>query len=183
MKLNKEEIKIINLEALSSIIIENEFKNYFLDEPGNEHYKLLAWFSQQYNGQTIIDIGTYKGCSALAMSYNPKVNVKSFDIRLELKRLFSYPGNIEFIIDDITKEEYKKIIMSSPFILLDTDHDGPFENKFYQYLKQIEWKGTLLLDDIRLNQPMKNFWKLITEEKYDITEVGHHSGTGLVIFK
>lgn len=30
---------------------------------------------------------------------------------------------------------------------------------------------------------MKKFWNSITEEKYDITNVGAWSGTGLVYFK
>jgi hypothetical protein len=39
------------------------------------------------------------------------------------------------------------------------------------------------LDDINLNNPMKEFWNVITEDKYDISEYGHWSGTGLVIFE
>jgi hypothetical protein len=30
---------------------------------------------------------------------------------------------------------------------------------------------------------MKNFWDRIEEKKYDITNIGHWSGTGLVIFE
>ena len=41
----------------------------------------------------------------------------------------------------------------------------------------------MLLDDIDLNQPMKEFWGIINEEKYDVSHVGHWSGTGIVIFK
>ncbi len=40
-----------------------------------------------------------------------------------------------------------------------------------------------MLDDIKLNKSMVNYWDSIKEEKFDISHVGHHSGTGLVIFK
>jgi hypothetical protein len=40
-----------------------------------------------------------------------------------------------------------------------------------------------MLDDIHLNDDMKLFWNNITEEKYDLTSIGHWSGTGLVVFK
>ena len=53
----------------------------------------------------------------------------------------------------------------------------------YQHLKKINWEGYLVLDDIHLNDPMKEFWNQIDNEKYDITPMGHWSGTGLVIFR
>jgi hypothetical protein len=37
--------------------------------------------------------------------------------------------------------------------------------------------------DIKLNESMVDYWNSVKEEKYDISHVGHHSGTGLVIFK
>jgi len=64
-----------------------------------------------------------------------------------------------------------------------TDHDGIFEIHFHKYLQNIKYKGLLMLDDIKLNKSMVNYWDSIKEEKFDISHVGHHSGTGLVIFK
>ena len=49
------------------------------------------------------------------------------------------------------------------------------------FLIDNNWHGKLLLDDINLNQEMKNFWNGISHEKYDLTDIGHWSGTGLVI--
>ena len=69
------------------------------------------------------------------------------------------------------------------FILLDTNHDGFFENVFYKKLKEINYKGILVLDDIYLNSTMKTFWNQIEEEKFDITSKGHNTGTGLVLFE
>lgn len=181
--INETELNQIDLSSLSNHIIDEEFKNYFLNEPGKDHYILLAYYSLKYNNSSLLDIGTYTGCSALALSYNPTNKIISFDVKENLRRLKSSPENIEFIIDNCIKEQYKKLILSSPFIMLDTDHDGIFEHEFYNYLCEINWKGILLLDDIHLNNPMKEFWLSISQEKHDISNVGHYTGTGLVIFK
>ena len=103
--------------------------------------------------------------------------------KMDYMSYIDYLDNIDYILGDFTDSEYKDLLMKSPLIMLDTDHEGPFEHKAYQYLKDINWKGYLLLDDIHLNAPMKEFWNQIDNEKYDITSMGHWSGTGLVIFK
>jgi hypothetical protein len=180
--LDKEKINQIDLSQFKDLILETEFRNYFLDSPGKEHYKLLGYISSIVNFETLLDIGTYKGCSALALALNPDNQVKSFDIRDGLRNISGHPYNVEFIIDNIVNEKYKDLVLSSKFIILDTDHEGTFEHEFYNYLKSIGYKGTLMLDDIKFSKPMEDFWSRITHEKYDISEIGHHSGTGLVIF-
>ncbi len=72
-------------------------------------------------------------------------------------------------------------IHSSPFIMLDIDHSGKTEKEILDFLVDNNWHGHLLLDDIYLNNAMKDFWNNITLEKYDLTHIGHFSGTGLVI--
>lgn len=178
-----EQLHNINLSQLGELVIENEFKGYFLDEPGKEHYKLLSYLSTQFNNTSLLDIGTYKGCSALALSYNQSNKVTSFDIEQGTISLHSRPDNVEFVTDNVLNGSYDDLLLASPLIMLDTAHEGPFEHQFYRYLHQIKWKGTLVVDDIHLNVAMKDFWNSINEEKYDITNIGHHSGTGLVIFK
>ena len=68
-------------------------------------------------------------------------------------------------------------------MFLDVNHDGKFEKIFYEHLKEINYKGLILCDDIYLNEPMKRWWNDIEEEKYDLTYKGHWSGTGLIYFK
>lgn len=182
MELSLEKINSIDFSDLSKLIIEDQFKGYFISNAGQEHYKLLAHFSTLINNQIILDIGTYKGCSSLALSYNVENKVKSFDIG-NFRKITGNPDNVEFIIADFTDNEYKQLVLDSSLILLDTDHTGPYEHKVYKYLKEINWVGYLLLDDINLNKEMKEFWNSIELEKYDITPYGHWSGTGLVIFK
>ena len=80
-------------------------------------------------------------------------------------------------------DQYKDIILKSKIILLDTFHDGTFEKEFFNYLEDINYTGTLLLDDINLNKNMIEFWNSIDYDKDDITHIGHSSGTGSVYFE
>ena len=189
------ESKILNVSNIelnsmdSSYINEysNKLINYELDhnpyyfhmESGKEHYRLLMYVSTLYNNDVIFDVGTNKCMSALALSYNKSNRVKTYDI---VKLLPENPNvdNIEYILGDSTKD---LDLEKCPVIFLDVDHDGIYEDIFYDHLKSINWKGILILDDIHLNDPMKNFWNRIEEKKYDITNVGHWSGTGLVVFE
>lgn len=181
-KISAKNLESINLTELSSCIPENEFKNYFLGSPGDEHYTLLAYFSTLYNSSSLLDIGTYKGCSSLALSYNSTNSVMSFDLNEQSRNLTSYPENVTYVVDNILNGMYDKIIKSSPFILLDTNHDGDFEREFHDHLQKLKWKGILMLDDINLNTEMQEYWNSITQEKYDLTVIGHWSGTGIVKF-
>ena len=73
-------------------------------------------------------------------------------------------------------------MLASPLILLDTAHDGVFEQQLYGTLVAGQYDGLLLLDDIYLNPTMQGFWERIGLEKIDLTPLGHWSGTGLVRF-
>lgn len=182
MILNNTDIAGIDLQPLGNLIQETEFRNYFLEVPSKEHYKLLAYISTQFTESHILDIGTYKGCSALALAFNPTNQVTSFDIG-NFRAISETPPNVDFKLGDFTDSSHIELVQKSSVILLDTDHTGPFEYKSYNYLKQIGWKGYFVLDDIHLNDVMKEFWGSITEEKSDVTELGHWSGTGIVTFK
>jgi hypothetical protein len=181
IELTEEVLHNIDLRSLGNLVVEEEFRNYFLDNPGKEHYPLLAYLSTQFHGVNLLDIGTYKGCSALALSYNTSNTVHSFDIG-NFRNLHEEPDNIKFYIGYVTDEEYVDLIKSSPFIMLDTAHDGTFEHAFHKHLQEIKWEGILLLDDINLNTEMKTYWTSINELKFDISPYGHWSGTGIVYF-
>lgn len=183
-----DKILSVTNEELDSLNMEEDYHNYKLNhnwyilESKKEHYRLLKYISNLINNTNLIDVGTYRGCSALALSDNCSNTVYSFDLteQPEIKNIIK--DNIVFKIEDITKNnENYNLLKASPFVMLDTDHDGTFEHIFYNYLKKINWTGVLMLDDIYLNDPMKNFWDMISEEKYDITCKGHFTGTGLVI--
>jgi hypothetical protein len=183
--------KILNVTNSQLDSLNTDFVNnynfyhdisYFHLPSGREHYRLLTYISTLFVKQILCDIGTNKCMSAAALSSSMKNRVKTYDIQ---KCILIYPflPYVEYIIGDATKDPN---LINYPFIFLDANHDGLYENILYNHLKTINWKGILLLDDIHLgdeNGPMKTFWNNITEEKYDITKIGHWSGSGLCLFK
>jgi hypothetical protein len=179
--INKSDLDSIDLNSVSNHVNSEEHKKYFLNVAGQEHYRLLTYLSLNNYSNQFIDIGTFKGCSALSFSINPNVIVNSFNIVDEMD-LNNPPKNINFYIDDVTKPNYKENILSSKIIFLDTLHDGVFERLFMKYLEEIGYKGVLILDDIHYFGELKILWEEIHLEKYDITEIGHWSGTGLVYY-
>ena len=171
-KLNSLDTSFINQYQLYHNI------SYFNGESGREHYRLLMHISSLYFNEVLFDIGINKCMSALALSYNQFNKIKTFDIVSILpenpKRF-----NIEYILGDSIED---KDIKNTPFIFLDVNHDGIYENIIYKFLKLINWNGLLMLDDIHLNDEMKEFWNSIEYKKHDITKIGHWSGTGIVEF-
>ena len=144
-----------------------------------EHYDLLSALSHEYNNTKIYDIGTYKGLSAVALSSNENNLVISYDIGYYVT--VKQPNNVEFRIGTFYHD---KEMLSSPLIMFDIDpHDGIQERNFVDNLINVGYKGTVVFDDIHLNDGMKKFWSSVTQEKHDYTQLGHWSGTGIVIFK
>lgn len=159
----------------------------FYGQPGREHYRLLAELASQFNGEVIIDIGTHRGSSALALSTNPLNKVHSFDIISKVEPHTA--SNLHFHIADLwnpsVREQWKGILLGSKMIVLDIDpHAGNMEFEFYQWLKWSNYKGLLVCDDIWYFKEMRdNFWlKIPSSEKLDITCLGHWSGTGVIAF-
>ena len=50
-------------------------------------------------------------------------------------------------------------------------------------LERLGFTGILLVDDINLNDQMRRVWADISRPKLDITSIGHHTGTGAVLFE
>lgn len=164
----------------------------FNGPPGKEHYKLLAFLSFQFSNSIIVDIGTHVGSSALALGQNLSNKVYTFDIFDKLstsqKKALWKNNNVFFFDDDLFDvsifSQWKETILSSKIIFLDIDpHEGTREFKFYCWLKENDYKGILILDDIHYFKEMRdNLWhKIPSEEKVDATELGHWSGTGIVL--
>lgn len=145
-------------------------------------YRLLAYMASKYDNIRIYDLGTYRGMSSLALAANPNNKVISYDI-LDQSRV-KLMDNIEYKIGNFYEDPE---ILNSPLISLDIDpHDGPAETKFFNWLIENNYKGTIICDDINLNQGMKDFWQNIPAEieKHDVSSYGHnYGGTGIVFFK
>lgn len=178
LQVTAEELNAINLDKYLKSTDDLGFpKSWFYMDAGLEHYRLLVYISKLYNGVTLLDIGSYQGSSAIALSFNKKNKVISYDLVHQPEIADIKIPNIKFLIGDVLKDD-----ITAPFIILDTYHDGTFEQKFVDHLHKINYKGLVMFDDIYLNNEMTNFWDGLKNEKYDLTEIGHHTGTGIAIF-
>jgi len=147
-----------------------------------EHYPLLGYLSLQYpDGSEFLDIGTRRGASAVAMSLNPNVMVNSYDIRSYGTADKIKSPNIAFHIANLFDD--LKQVLNRDVILMDIDpHLGTLEMELVEFLKENNWKGVLILDDI-CDPPwraMRQMWEKIDVVKYDVTSIAHASGTGIV---
>lgn len=143
---------------------------------GGEPYQNYIDLSNSEDNQVIIDIGTYHGFSALALSANKTNTVHTFDvadyIAIELpENVITYQiGGLEIL---------EEVIKSADIILMDVDpHDGIKEPEIFKHIINSGFKGLLILDDILFNEGMKDFYDSITLKKELV--YWHHSGTGLV---
>lgn len=184
MILSYNDIKDLNLNKYMDII-DNTNDMEFFGNCGRQHYRFLAYISTLFNNIDIFDIGTHRGSAALALSYNSTNKVYSFDIENRTKNYTKTPSNIEFVqynlFDNPNNNDWTKKILNSPLIFLDIDpHDGILEYKFYKFLLDNNYEGFLILDNIHYFDGMRVFWNKIKTPKYDLTSIGHWSGTGLV---
>lgn len=172
------------------------------EAPGVEHYLFLASLGLQLQNKKIIEFGTHYGRSAYILEYGNRKksnnnNIITYDIKnLLLDGIFentSIDYRIEDLFDPINRENNKDHILSSDILFIDIDpHEGLLEYDMYLWLKQNDYKGIILFDDIHLGpghmnvtsgNSMTQFWSKVDDNyKIDLTHVGHWSGTGLVCF-
>jgi len=179
IKLDKDAIKTLDVSHLAEQSLNS---NDWLTA-GQSEYRLYAWLSTKFNNTTILDVGTRTGGSALALSYNDKNKVVSYDLVEQGASSGIKKDNITFKVQDFREDDtldYDNISI----IMIDVDpHDGTAEEEMFEYLEDKGWKGLVLLDDIGPQWPeIEDFWNRITFPKINVTEIGHMSGTGLVNF-
>lgn len=188
-KITKDEINNLGAEIWYSKYVDKNICFDMFSNVGKEHYKLLSYFSSLFNNSNIFDIGTHTGCSALALAHNPSNTIYSFDIIDNVFPSIKTIENIRFYKDNLFNinnfKKWSEIILSCPFIFLDVDpHNGNMEYFFLNLLKEINYQGFIICDDIWYFKDMRdNFWYKIEDEfKYDLTDLGHWSGTGIITF-
>lgn len=206
MKEIKEQTQLqtihLSNENIQQVVDFSEWKDRFTpgDETrefyegiGRNHYWLLAYLGTLFEGRKIIDIGTHRGSSALALSYNSKNTIHTFDIEermTSVQQTKKWGGrdivqHYENLWDSDVREFWKETLLQAPFIFMDIDpHDGPMEYEFYTWLRDNQYQGFVICDDIWYFKGMRDkFWYHIpNEHKIDVTFLGHWSGTGIFHF-
>lgn len=160
------------------------FQQFYNMPAGQDHYRLLEQLSREYAGDLVVDIGTFFGCSALALATNPRVTVWTYDIESfvpETAAIRDVP-NITFHVKN-GLNAIPDFVHKTSLIMLDVDpHDGVQEALFLDKLALYGYKGIVVCDDIHLNDEMQAWWQSITRRKEDVTHKGHATGTGIVYF-
>lgn len=189
--LSLDKINAMNLSNFKKYIEKQQdvyTTGYFMENAGKEHYKLLAYLSKYYHDDDLIDLGTYRGLSALSMAYNPNNRVHTFDIgKFTVNNSDEEKpedcNNANFIIDNILENpnKYNGLLKNAKLICLDVDpHDGIKEPQFMDIIVKSGFKGIIVCDDINLNKHMHNWWNNVSLPKYDVSKYGHWSGTGII---
>ena len=184
IRLNNElldNFKLINHEYLVD-------KNYYDLESGKQEYRLYSYLSTLFDNITILDIGTYNGRSAVSLSHNENNKVISYNINDDIKDLHHKiytKSNIEILIKNVLDDLNEEFLKNVKIVLIDIDHFYTIEKEIMDKLKELNYDGLILLDDIKHPSPkefeaMQKLWNEIEDEKYNITKYGHWSGTGLV---
>jgi predicted O-methyltransferase YrrM len=161
--------------------------------PG-EHYRLLAALVKLLQPKRVIEVGTFRGLSTLALKkFLPAAGrITTFDVvpwdsladtclrpeDFEDDRLQQQIGDLS---DATAFELHRNLIQETELLFVDGPKDGVFERKLLQQLETVDFHKPLLvvMDDIRFWN-MLAIWQDIARPKLDLTSFGHWSGTGLV---
>ena len=175
------------IKNIDNKLKDSQFYNTF---PGS-HYRILNGIVKFLNPKLVIEVGTYTGMGAFALSQNLNGEIVSFDI-IDYKN-FETHLNDEFLkknkfkqyLSDLSeKTEYDKhyqLLNNADIIFIDAPKDGKFEYKLLENMTNLKNKENkiLILDDIKFMN-MINLWNSIKSPKMDIVSVGNWTGTGLV---
>jgi len=186
IRLSKENIDNIDLSNLVKYVeFDESCAKHFLLPLGKEPFKLIAYLSTVLDSPVLYDVGTDKGLEALALSYNSDKKVVTYDIydyipedtNRDIRQKPNIKRKITNVLNDIDD------IVQSDLIVLDLKtYDGLIQSEIIDALSKNGYKGLLLIDDIKLSQEMWTLWNDIEHTKFDLSDLGHWSGTGLVVF-
>jgi len=149
-----------------------------------EHYKLCSYLSKKFKNTTILDIGTWHGTSAISFAEESTNKIISYDTFYFPEHLYIERENIELKLMDFRDDATIKWDDVS-IIFIDVDpHDGKQEPPMLKFLEGTGWSGLILLDDIAYDEfpELKKMWDTLDYDKYNLTEIGHWSGTGMINF-
>jgi hypothetical protein len=170
------------------------------------YYAILVHLSTYFTDSVIVDLGTNRGGSAAALSYNKSNEVYTFDIAIndEAISLFEQYENITYLIGNCIENNWngqpqinppglrirplkseREIFLSSELIFLDIDpHDGIQEAAVLDFLVENDYKGIMVCDDIgHQHPPMHDWWDSIELNTYTIAnKYASGTGTGIICF-
>ena len=184
----------ISNEILDSFPLKNQ--EYLVDadyydlKSGQQEYRLYSYITTFFDNITILDIGTHMGRSAIALSHNETNKVISYNILDQIaddNHIIYTKKNITFRVKNVMEDLNEVFLKDVKIVLIDIDHNGAVEKDIINRLKELNFRGLVILDDTMnlpdpvLNERMRNLWDSIEDIKYDFTSFGHWSGTGVIV--
>ena len=154
---------------LSKINIGYDEKRINLTQP---YYFILAGFIEYFNITNVIEIGTHKGGSGLAMmKSNNNLQLLTIDVEehnMAIERLNKYKTCKRLIGDSLSTNIQQKVneyfIKSGKTLLyIDALKDGKWIEKnieFYKFIKP----DYIIIDDITINKSMKKWWNIFSSK-------------------
>lgn len=159
--------------------------------PG-EHYRLLAALVRCFGTANAIEVGTYKGASALSLLAGmPDGHLITYDVvpwdsfRDTLLSEKDFGSRLEQRLGNLADTsffaEQKETLLSADVYFIDGPKDGVFENLFLPRLLSMtrDRRRLVILDDIRIMN-MVGLWRELDAVKLDLTSFGHWTGTGMI---
>lgn len=170
----------------------NSVWDQYMDFGLGEHYVFLANFCRWLKPKKILEIGTFRGASAAVMLNSCNAQI----ISLDLDPISTYDGgflkhipenrlsNFQQILCDLDKlsdNEFIEFVLGYDMIFLDGPKFGGFEQRLLDRLLLFRKEFSncwVVVDDIRLSN-MCSVWNNLKIDKFDLTSIGHWSGTGV----
>lgn len=160
--------------------------------PG-EHYRLLAAIVELVKPNLVVEIGTYRGISAISMKsrLEPEAKVITYDVlpwdQISESALdkSDFDSGLEQRVYDLAGKNVSgqeiEILKRADIIFVDAAKDRVMEKRFCSLFDRVEFEKTpiVIFDDIKMIS-MIELWRRIPYPKIDITSFGHWSGTGIV---
>lgn len=177
-----------NLNYILDRLSDEQDKEWVSTWPG-EHYKFLNGLAKVLKPNLVVEIGTYKGTSCLALAEHSK-EVITYDL-VDIKsvpngiRELDLEFNIEQRIGDLSLDDFFNSqaaeLSNADLLFIDGPKNITFEEKVIpKVLKHLKSGTVVVIDDIRFEN-MQNIWiNLISYPRIDIGCFAHSSGTGLL---
>jgi len=164
-----------------------------IDRLSGHHYRILAGLAEAWGARRIVEVGTYRGTSALALLGAPTVEqLVTYDLvgweqfAGTWLRPADFGERLEQRLVDLSEPKVfadeSDVLARADMIFIDASKDGVFEPALLAELFGLEPLGPqlIVLDDIRV-LTMIRVWRAIRHDKLDLTSFGHWSGTGIVV--
>jgi len=167
---------------------DSEFLSY-INGTGGIYLVFLSLLVKKMNAKTVVELGNRRGLSTLSM-YDQLPAESTFttidiieDVRYCPDSMFTDP-RVSFLFGDVCDID---VLRKTPFDidLLYTDtihHYFQIKDEFEIYQHLLADTALVAIDDINVNDKGR-FWDELTCEKWDLTELCHHSGWGLFLFE